>query len=263
LVDITDASRAVSETEQQTQQQVEPVSQRDQHQKMMEWIDSPNIAAGLDDTFLTGLGARVKQEYDVDVTSRLDWLDKSRKAMDIAMQVSEVKQYPWPKASNVIYPLLTTASTQFAARAYPSIINGKEVVRGVVIGDDSGVFHVDKQSGQQTMLVPPGDKQKRAFKIGQHMSWQLLDEQPEWEEETDKLLHMLPIIGCVFRKTYFDPSKQRNVSIIVPAARVVINYYAKSVETAPRVTEELLRYPLEIIEDERAGLYRKIAYPRA
>jgi len=267
MVDLSDSDRLDgTETQAQPEQALEPQSDNPQelHQKLMDWMDSPNIATDMGDSELTALGLKVKDEYEIDRNTRSDWVEKSRKAMDMAMQVAEVKQYPWPKASNVIYPLLTTAATQFAARAYPSIINGKEVVRGVVIGDDSGQYKVDPKNPQnKQMLVPPGAKQALAFKIGQHMSWQLLDEQPEWEEETDKLLHMLPIVGCCFRKTYFDPSKGRNVSILVPALRVVINYYAKSVETAPRVTEELLLYPLEIIENELAGIFLKINYPRS
>jgi chaperonin GroES len=264
VVDLTDTSREESPDQLPVPAEESKPSAKERHQRLMGWMDSPNIAEDLEESELMDLGQRVKREYEIDINTRRDWVEKSKRAMEMAMQITEVKQYPWPRASNVIYPLLTTAATQFAARAYPSIINGKEVVRGVVVGDDSGVFKVNPQNPQQKqMLVPPGEKQARATKIGQHMSWQLLDEQPEWEEETDKLLHILPIVGCCFRKTYFDPSKGRNVSILVPAERLVINYWAKSLELAPRETEELLLYPLEILESERAGTFLKITYPQA
>src|SRR3546814_4251775 len=48
---------------------------------------------------------------------------------------------------------------------------------------------------------PSGDKKARAERMGQHMTWQLLYRMPGWEEETDRMLLMLPIVGCVFRKT--------------------------------------------------------------
>lgn len=178
----------------------------------------------------------------------------------------------WVGNSNIIFPLMTTAAIQFAARAYPSIISGKEVVKGVVVGDDSGIVANDPQTGQPAVnpqtgqpqwQIPPGTKHILAAKIGEHMSWQLLDEQTEWEEETDKLLHILPIVGCAFRKTYFDSSKDRNASVLVPATKVVINYGAKSIETAPRITEEIMLYPLEIEENERAKMFRDIEYSTA
>lgn len=240
------------------------------HKKLIGWVDAINIADDLDDEKLNEIGQKVKREYDIDEMTRLDWVEKSKKAMDLAMQVSEVKNYPWPRASSVIYPLMTVAAIQFAARAYPAIVSGRNIVKGVVVGPDDGVPAVDpttggpmqnpQQPGQVAWLEEPGAKKMRAAKIGEHMSWQLLDEQPEWEEETDKLLHILPIAGCCFRKTYFDSTKNRNVSILVPALRTVINYHAKSLETAPRITEEIFLYPIEIEENVRSGVFRDLEY---
>src|SRR5690606_8020597 len=109
--------------------------------------------------------------------------------------------------------------------------------------------------------IPPGAKQVRADAIGEHMSWQLLDEMPEWEGETDTLLHVLPIVGCDFRKTYYDPGKGRNCSLRVSAMHLVINYRAKSPEAAPRITDEIQCYPIEIEEMDRAGLWIKPEQP--
>lgn len=236
-----------------------------------DWIDAVNIADDLDETLLSAIGQRVVREYMIDVNSRADWVTKSTEAMKLAMQVAEQKTYPWPKASNVIYPLMTVAAIQFAARAYPAIVSGRNVVKGVVIGNDQGVPAVDPNTGQPPLIDPqtsqpmwivePGSKRLLAGKIGDHMSYQLLDEQTEWEEETDKLLHILPIVGCCFRKSYFDSAKDRNSSILVSAMRLVVNYFAKSLETAPRITEEIDLYPLEIRENERAGTFLEIEYP--
>lgn len=239
------------------------------HSRLLGFIKSPNIAeqlrddAGGEET-LSRMGERVAREYQIDKTSRADWETKTEQAMELAMQVAKEKQFPWPKASNVIYPLMTTASIQFAARAYPAIVQNRNVVKGVVVGSDEGKPAVNPQTGQPltdpvtgqpVWAVLPGAKQARADRIGEHMSWQLLDEMPEWEPETDVLLHILPIVGCDFRKTYFDPDKQRNSSLRVSAKHLVINYKAKSMEAAPRLSEELQFYPLEIEEMFRAGLW--------
>lgn len=251
------------------QQQEDP---RAKHQQLMDWINNPNIAKDLDETLLDKIGGTVVREYDIDVTSRSDWKTKTEQAMEMAMQVAKEKQFPWPKAANVIYPLMTTAAVQFAARAYPAIIQNRSVVKGVVVGDDSGtpmmgpngqpvVVQGPDGSPQIQWAVPPGAKQLRADNIGEHMSWQLLDEMPEWEGETDTLLHVLPIVGCDFRKTYYDPGKGRNASLRVSAMNLVINYKAKSMETAPRITEEIEYYPIEIEEMERSGLWLKPEQP--
>lgn len=253
----------------------------DHHERLYGWVDAINICDDLDDQLLSAIGSQVKREFDIDEESRSKWVERSKKAMDLAMQVAETKQYPWPGASNVIYPLMTSASIQFAARAYPAIVNNKNVVKGVVVGRDDGEVMMApdgspaiqagpngplldaKGQPQPVWQTPPGAKRARADNIGEHMSWQLLDEQPEWEEETDKLLHMLPIVGCMFRKSFFDKAKGRNASLLVSSMDVCINYHAKSVPTAPRVTEIARLYPIEIKEYERAGLFRKITYSNA
>lgn len=255
------AGMGVSADQQQAQPNVE------QHKQLFAWIKSKNIAADLEEQVLNTIGQTVRREYDVDWQSCAEWRDKTEKAMELAMQVSKQKSYPWPKASSIVFPLLTSAAYSFAARAYPAIINNRNVVKGVVVGNDDGVPAKD-QSGQPVMdptgqprfFVQPGAKKARADAIGDHMSYQLLDEQTEWEPETDELLHILPIVGCVFRKSYFDPSHGRNMSLLVYATNLVINYKAKSVDLAPRLSEELKLYPIEIEELERAGLFRKITY---
>lgn len=237
-----------------------------QHQKLLAYIKAVNIAEEMDAAELSKIGERVVREYEIDKNSRSEWKEKTEKAMEMALQVAKEKQFPWPKASNVIYPLMTNAAIQFAARAYPAIVANRSVVKGVVIGNDDGepemgpngqpVTMPDAQ-GQPVIVWKrePGAKQAMADNIGEHMSWQLLDEQTEWEAETDQLLHLLPIVGCVFRKTYFDPAKSRNASLMVSPMNFVVNYHAKSLETAPRCTEEIKYYPLEIEEMQRAGLW--------
>ena len=250
-----------------------PEGAREHYEMLMRWQRSPNIADeddAPDSQELNVLAMRVSQDYEIDERSRIEWREKYRKWLDFAQQVVEEKQYPWPKASNVIYPLLTTASLQFAARAYPAIIRDSNVVKGKVIGDDNGTPAINPATGQPIVLptgepmwkITPGAKQVRADLIGRHMSWQLLDEQEEWEPQTDRLLVVLAIVGTMFRKSYFDPALGRNVSETVDAIDLCVNYRAKSFETAPRQTEMVRLYPWEIEERIRAGLFLDENYGR-
>jgi len=246
-----------------------PEQAREHYMLLQRWCRSMNIADEDDlDEDLSTLANRVKQDYEIDERSRSEWKEKYRKWLDAALQVVEQKSYPWPNASNVIYPLMTTAALQFAARAYPAIIRDQNVVKGVVIGDDDGQPAVG-QDGQPIVLpngpmwkIAPGAKRVRADLIGRHMSWQLLDEQEEWEPQTDRLLVVLAIVGTMFRKSYFDPNLRRNVSETVDAINLCVNYFAKSFETAPRKTELVRLYPWEIEEKIRSGLFRDENYGR-
>lgn len=235
-----------------------PEAARGHYMMLRRWSRMKNIAESreITDEELGKLKMRVKHDYEIDERSRVDWKEHYRDWLDMALQIAEKKQYPWPDASNVIYPLMTTAALQFNARAYPAIIRDRDVVKGVVIGNDDGTPAVSPQSGDPIMTGPqqpiwkiaPGAKQDRAERIGRHMSWQLLDEQEEWEPQTDRLLIVTPIVGTMFRKSYFDPSLKRNVSETVDALRLCVNYYAKSFDTAARQTELISLYPWEIEE---------------
>lgn len=259
---------------------------RDNAQRLIRWadptatlniaqeiLDYPEQFPGID---LGAIGQRVVREYEIDVQSRTDWMENSKRAMELAMQVAQPKTNPWQNASNVIYPLISAAATQFNARAYPAVVAGEDVVKGLVVGEDNGVPVVDPATGMPALdpgtgkTVPqpppapqPGDKRRRADRVAQHMSWQLTEEQPEWQEETDRLLLILPIVGCAFRKTYFDTNQARNVGALIRAEHLVINYRAKSLSTAPRITEEMKLYPYEILEEEAAGTFLHWQYGMA
>lgn len=278
----------------------ESAPKRDQkasRKRLMELIDAENIAEEMGEEELGRLGEKVSREFEVDVGSRAEWQEANDEAMKLAQQVMEEKNFPWPKAANIKYPLLTVAAIQFAARAYPAIINGPDVVKGRVRGKDDGVpaqqegptpgFQGDgtwtpgvpdiqtpqlqpgvpqqgpqarQQPPEQQWQVEPGAKKQRADRVGRHMSYQLLDEMEEWEPETDKLLHILPILGCAFRKTYFSPSLGRNVSELVLPGDFVVHYYTKSLATCPRATHVIRLHPYEIEERIRDGRFIDFDY---
>ncbi len=215
-------------------------STRDPLDLLREYLDADNIADLLTAEELGRIGEKVKREYDIDKTSRKNWEEMNDKALKLALQEAEPKTYPWPGAANIKYPLLTAAAIQFAARAYPAIVAGKDVVKAKVIGADKD-----------------GQKRNRGDRIARHMSFQLTDQMTEWEEDTDKLLHILPISGLCYRKTYYDATLGRPVSELTMPDKLVVNDGARNLETVPRVTQELEFYPHEIEERMRAGTWRR------
>ena len=234
-------------------------------QFLVDQIDETNLAEDYSPAVLDKLGQLVVFEFNIDENSRSDWKDKAEKAMKFALQEGEEKQYPWPKASNIIFPLITQAAVEFNARTYPAIIQNRNVVKGIVWGTDKGTpatedgkpdgkpkVHPD---GTPVWLSAPGDKRKRADRIGEHMSWQLLEEMKEWESQTDSMLLQIPVVGGAVRKTYRDPIENRNRSLLVSLMHIVWNYHAPSFEDAPRHTEILKLYPHQIEEYERAEVF--------
>ncbi len=201
-------------------------------------IASPNLAEYLSKEDLISIGNLVCDDFEADVKSREHWLRRSEAALDLAMQVQKTKTFPWPNCSNIAFPLVTIAALQFHSRAYPAIINGRKVVNCRVIGTDAN-----------------GDLTRRAEKISNHMSWQLLEQDENWEPEEDRALLTVPIVGTAFKKSYFDASLAHNVSELVLAKDFVLNYWAKSVETCPVKTHIIPFFRNDIYERVMRGTF--------
>jgi len=191
---------------------------------------------------LQEIGATVVREFTLDDNARKDWKETAENALATAGQKKgDKKQYPFSGASNVKYPLLTTAAIQFAARAYPNIVRGDEVVAVKVSGEDAD-----------------SAKSERSERVAAFSNDQIIYQCPEWETGTDALLHQLPITGAGFRKVYWDTALNRPRFDYAPALKVVIPVDAPSIEMAPRVTHILdAIYPHDYEQKVVSGTWLK------
>lgn len=199
---------------------------------------STNIAELLSEEQLADISGKVIDGYGMDKASCSDMEGTIKQAMKIAKQIKSEKTTPWPGASNVLYPLIASASISFAARTYPEIIRNGKVVEAAVLGND-----------------PTGEKEERAHRISDHMSAQLLVEDAEWEGDTDRLLSCLPVLGTVFKKTFFDEYWKRNRSIMCTPDDIIVASTIKSLETAERITHKITMTTNDILSRIRLGLF--------
>ena len=125
-----------------------------------EIVASSNVAELLSNDDLNSLGMTVVENYRKDRTSRQEWEERTSESLKLALQVVEQKSFPWANASNVKFPLITIAALQYHSRSYPVLINTPNLV---------------KCTGDEVV----GDK------ISKHMSYQILEESDEWENEMD------------------------------------------------------------------------------
>lgn len=225
------------------QRQPEPIEVLQQNvMRLFQLAQLENAAEEFDEDELSAIGQVVCREFKLDEASREDWEQSARRAMDIAKQVKQTKSTPWEGASNVKYPMLTVAALQFAARSYPAILDGPRIVKCKINGYD-----------------PDGLKAQQADRVSIHMSWQLMEALPSWEDDMDTLLHQIPIVGCAFKKVYPDPGSEANCnSELASAFDVVVNNKARSLQTVPRITHVIELYPHEIQERMRSGKFLDI-----
>lgn len=205
-----------------------------------------NIATLLCEEDLATIGGQIVKDFDNDIQSRSAWEKRTEASLKLALQVAETKNFPWPNASNIKFPLITIAALQYHARSYPVLVDGNLPVKCRVVGDDKD-----------------GTRALRSTRVEQHMSYQLLEEDEDWESEMDKVLITQPIVGCAFKKTYYNPIRKHNISENVLAKDLVVNYWTKSLETAHRVTHVLQMTKNEVYERVARGLWLDVSEGRA
>ena len=221
--------------------------------KIEDLVSSSNIAEIINQTdegkeYLVKLGEDVVNGYLEDKSSRMEWEQRQANSLKLALQVVESKSFPWQNASNVKFPLVTIAAMQFHARAYPALIDSPNVAKTFIVGDD-----------------PTGVESARGERISGHMNYQIFVEDESWEEQMDRALLALPIAGCIFKKTFFDPVKGINQSVLVLPNDLVVDYYATSLDTAQRITHALDWNKNTLLEKIRSGIFldRELTDPAA
>lgn len=185
------------------------------------------------------IAADCKAAFDDDLRSRGEWESNIDDWIALAKQTKQDKTYPWPGASNVKYPLVATAAMQFAARSYPSLVpsNGK-VVNSVVIGKDH-----------------TGEKYEKAQRVSTYMSYQIMHEMRGWEEDMDKMLMMLPIVGTMFKKTWYDKTDDTIKSKLILPKYLVVNYWTTNLDESERISEVIHMSPRMLKERQNMGVY--------
>lgn len=183
------------------------------------WATALNLSGKLSEKDRQTLGSWVLQGYIADKATRQKWERRSDAAMDLAMQVVKEKTFPWPGAANVVFPLVTIASLQFSARSLTNLIQGENVYRYKVNG-----IQTDPKAKETAVLM------------GQHLSWQVLEQDTEWEPQHDRLFIYTSIVGTGFIKTSHDPDLEYPIDRFVTARDLVVDFNAESVESAARKT---------------------------
>jgi chaperonin GroES len=202
-------------------------------------IESPNIAELIDRATLDQIGKEAVEGYAIDLGTRSQWAEQNAKAIKLALQVVEFKNFPWENCSNVKFPLLTIAALQFLARV-SILTKGRHLAKVDVIGSD-----------------PEGKKSAQARRLSRHLSLQLTDYDVNWIDSDEEAKLAASILGSAFKKTYYDAVSGITHSEHVPAMNFVVDYYCKDIDKARRITHLLHLDDNAVQERVRRGLFLK------
>jgi hypothetical protein len=90
------------------------------------------------------------------------------------------------------------------------------------------------------------------------MNYQITDVMKEYRPEHERMLWGLGLAGNAFKKVYYDPHLERQVSMFCPAEDVVVPYGASSLEAAERVTHVMRKTENDVRRLQHEGFYRDV-----
>jgi hypothetical protein len=199
-----------------------------------------NLAEEMNEGDLAQLSGDLLGDYMTDVDSRKDWLNTYVDGIELLGMKIEDRTEPWPGACSVYHPILSEALVKFQAETMMETFPAAGPVKTQIIG-------------KQTP-----DKEEASERVRDDMNYQLTEAMPEYRPEHERMLWGLGLSGNAFKKIYYDPSLERQVSIFVPAEDIVVPYGASSLQTAPRVTHVMRKTENELRRLQVAGFYRDI-----
>jgi hypothetical protein len=214
--------------------------------KLLKYLNAPNVSDFLDEDCLKNLGEDVIIGYKIDEDSRADWLDSNRKAVAIIKHCESDeddgrKDFPFPKAAKIIYPLLAPAVIQMASRLITHLVQNDLVCEVKALG-----------------LDPDGSLEEKASRVTQFMSYELLVESDTWLKDMHKLCHIVAGWGTGFKQIYNDPISKRICDELISPEDVIINHNLSSLEDARRITIRHKMTKNEIISLSRSGEFCKL-----
>jgi hypothetical protein len=161
----------------------------------------------------------------VDETSMSTWLNEARGYLDtVTAQGSDAKpQDREQEGSNESEPPSTemtlSAVIQFSARATDALLGEPDLAKASEPGGEA---------------------------LASWVSSQLRTEDPNWTLDTDPLVVHMSVTGLAWRKRRFNREDKVFHTWFRTCEDVIINTNVRSIERAPRVTDQFERYPYEI-----------------
>ena len=196
-----------------------------------------NLAEYLDEATMISIANELTADYEDDCSSRKDWIQTYVDGLELLGLKIEERSEPWEGACGVYHPLLSEALVKFQAETMMSTFPAAGPVKTQIIGKESQ------------------DKKESATRVQEDMNFQLMDVMKEYRPEHERMLWGLGLSGNAFKKVYYDPQLQRQVSMYVPAEDIVVPYGASSLESAERVTHVMRKTENELARLQNAGFY--------
>jgi hypothetical protein len=202
-----------------------------------------NLAEVIDPAELDSLSGELIDSIKGDIDARKDWEETYKNGLTLMGLKYEERTEPWDGACGVFHPMITEAVVRFQSETIMETFPAQGPVKTMIIGKDTP------------------EKEDAAARVKADMNYQLTERMTEFRPEHERMLWNLPATGSAFKKVYYDPSLQRQISVFIPAEDIILPYGASNLDTCERVTHRMKKTENEIKKLIAAGFYRDIDLP--
>ena len=199
-----------------------------------------NLAEYMDEGDLSGLANDLVGDFDKDIMDRRDWIKTYVDGLKLLGLNYEDRTEPWQGACGVFHPMLTESVVRFQSEAMMETFPAQGPVKTQIVGAINKL------------------REEAAERVRDDMNYQLTDVMTEYRPEHEKMLWSLPLAGSAFKKIYFDPNKNRQVAVFIPAEDIVVPYGSSNIEDSERVTHVMRKTEQEVIRLQEAGFYADV-----
>ncbi len=199
-----------------------------------------NLAEHMTEGDLQSIAGDIMELIEADINSRKDWADTYVKGLDVlGLRYDEVTE-PWDGACGVFSTLLTEAAIRFQSESIMETFPASGPVKTNIIGQWNPQI---EESGKR---------------VEADMNYQLTDKMPEYRSEHERALWGVALAGSSFKKVYYDPSLERQVSFYVPAEDVILPYGVTNIRRTDRLTHVMRKTKNDIKRLQVSGFYRDV-----
>ena len=199
-----------------------------------------NLADVLDEGTIQSIAGDLAEDISNDLASRKDWEQMYKDGITLLGLKFEERTEPWDGACGVFHPMITEAVVRFQSDTIMETFPARGPVRTQIVGKETP------------------EKKEAATRVEEDMNYQLTEKMPEYRPEHEKMLWNLPSAGSAFKKVYYDPSLERQVSIFIPAEDVILPYGVSEINTCHRITHVMRKNKNDLLKLINAGFYKDV-----
>ena len=199
-----------------------------------------NLAEHMEESDLQKVAGDIMELVEADINSRKDWADTYVKGLDVlGLRYDNVTE-PWDGACGVFSTLLTEAAIRFQSESIMETFPADGPVKTSIVGQWNP------------------EVEDAAGRVEADMNYQLTDKMPEYRSEHERALWGVALAGSSFKKVYYDPSLERQVSFYIPAEDIILPYGVTNIRRTDRLTHVMRKTKNDIKRLQVSGFYRDV-----